>query len=69
MILDILLLVIAVLLVTVVLMQNRGAGLGASFGGQGGISQTRRGGEKVLHVITITLSIAFLLTAFANTIY
>lgn len=69
MILDILLLIIAVLLITVVLLQNRGAGLGAAFGGQGGIAQTRRGGEKVLHILTIILSIAFLLTAFANTIY
>jgi len=58
--------VFAVLLVVVVLLQQRGAGLGAAFGGEGGVFHTRRGPEKVIFISTVVLSILFFATAAVN---
>lgn len=52
--------VISVLLIVAVLLQNRGAGLGQSFGGSSSAYHTKRGFEKRLHQATIILAIAFL---------
>lgn len=62
-ILNILQIVFSILLVVVILLQNRGSGLGAAFGGEGNIYRTKRGLEKSLHVTTIILSVLFLATA------
>lgn len=53
--------VIAVLLIALVLIQERSSGLSGVFGGGGGDSsyQTRRGTEKVVFVATIIVAIAF----------
>ncbi|TSC72593.1 MAG: preprotein translocase subunit SecG [Parcubacteria group bacterium Gr01-1014_38] len=51
---------ISVLLIVAVLLQNRGAGLGATFGGDSAIYHTKRGLEKRLHQITILLAALFL---------
>ena len=69
MILDIIQLVSAVLLVAVVLLQNRGTGLGASFGGEGNVYRTKRGLEKTLSIATIVLAVVFLATALINVLY
>jgi preprotein translocase subunit SecG len=69
MIIDIIQLVSAILLITVILFQNRGSGLGAAFGGQGNVYRTKRGLEKYLFFATIILSIIFLATALANVIF
>lgn len=53
--------IVAVLLMTAILMQNRGAGLGGVFGGTGGVYLTKRGLEKKLFVATIVLAAIFLL--------
>jgi preprotein translocase subunit SecG len=58
--------VISVLLVAAVLMQQRGTGLSATFGGEGNIYRTKRGIEKVLFIGTIVLSIVFFGIALAN---
>ncbi len=52
--------VVAVLLVIVVLMQNRGTGMGSVFGGEGSVYKTKRGAEKLLFWSTIVLSVIFL---------
>lgn len=52
-------LVVAGLLVTAILLQQKGAGLGSAFGGTGGVYTTRRGIDRVLFNITIALSIIF----------
>lgn len=65
-ILNIVQIVLAVLLVTAILFQNRGSGLGSVFGGEGNIYRTKRGFEKGLFIGTIVLSILFLGTAIAN---
>lgn len=67
MLLDIVQIIVAVLLVTTILLQNRGAGLGAAFGGSN-ISHAKRGSEKTLYISTIILSAVFLIVAFVNVI-
>lgn len=60
---------LAILLIVVILLQNRGAGLSGVFGGGGGaMYQTKRGIEKTLLIITIILSILFLGISFAQII-
>jgi len=58
-------LIISVLLGTVILLQQRGSGLSATFGGQGGFYTSKRGAEKVLHNATIVLGALFLLNSLA----
>jgi preprotein translocase subunit SecG len=53
--------VVAILLMTAILMQNRGAGLGGVFGGTGGVYLTKRGLEKKLFIATIVLAVIFIL--------
>lgn len=61
--------VLAVLLIITILLQQKGSGLGAAFGGgDGGATQTRRGPEKAIFITTIVLSILFLGTALARII-
>jgi preprotein translocase subunit SecG len=59
-------LVVSVLLIAAVLLQQRGTGLSATFGGEGNIYRTKRGIEKGLFVATIALSIIFFGIALAN---
>lgn len=54
----------AILLVMLILVQRRGAGLSATFGGTGGFYATKRGAEKILAASTIVMLIAFLLLSF-----
>lgn len=56
--------IISVLLIGVILLQQKGSGLGSAFGGEGGnLYSTKRGVEKVLFYITIVLAIAFFMVA------
>jgi len=68
-VIDIVQIISAVLLIIAILMQNRGAGLGSAFGGEGNIYRTKRGMEKNLFILTIILSVVFLVTAFINVIF
>lgn len=61
--------VLAALLTVLVLVQNRGAGLSGVFGGDSAVFSQRRGSEKVLHIVTIIIAVAFLATAFLNLLY
>lgn len=68
-ILDIVQIVLAALLVTAILLQSKGTGLGGVFGGgDANIYRTKRGAEKVLFISTIVLGILFFGTAFAAVI-
>lgn len=58
--------VVAVLLIIAILIQARGTGLGASFGGDGAVFRTKRGIEKKLQGITIVLAVVFIGLSFAN---
>ena len=48
-----------VLLTILILIQTRGASLGAGLGGGGEVNTVRRGSDKTLHQITIILAIVF----------
>ena len=50
----------AVLMVIFILMQTRGAGLGAGFGGSAEINTVRRGSDKTLFQLTIVLATIFI---------
>lgn len=56
----------AILLMVVILLQSKGAGLSGVFGGEGNVYQTKRGAEKFLFTSTIILAIIFLGLAFTN---
>ena len=55
--------VISVLLVAAILLQQRGASVGAAFGGSDTVHVTRRGVEQYLYVTTIVLAVLFFATA------
>ena len=56
----------AVLMVLCILLQARGASLGAGFGSSGELFTTRRGIDKSLYEVTIVLAVVFVLSILAN---
>ena len=59
--------VLSLLLATTILLQQRGSGLGDAFGGSGGsVYRSKRGLEKTLHQLTITLATLFAAVAIAT---
>jgi protein translocase SecG subunit len=58
--------IVSVLLTVSILLQNRGAGLSASFGGDFGGYYTKRGMEKFLFGASIALAAIFLGLSVAN---
>ena len=58
----------ALLLIGAILMQNRGTGLSATFGGEGNVYRTKRGMEKIFFIGTIVLAIVFFGTSIAQLI-
>ncbi len=64
--------ILSVALITVILLQSRGAGLGGLGGGDFGSSggyHVRRGLEKMLFYVTIGLSAVFFIMAVINVIF
>lgn len=55
----------AILLILLVLLQQRGASLGAGFGGSGELNTERRGLEKSLYNTTIVIAIIFVFSILA----
>lgn len=60
--------VLPILLIACILLQARGTGLGATFGGEGNIYRTKRGIEKKLFQATIILAILFFGVTLANAV-
>ena len=58
--------IVSVLLVILILLQQRGTALGSAFGGGGEVYSTRRGIQKKLMYATIVLVVAFLVMAVLN---
>ena len=58
--------IISILLVGAILLQQRGTGLSATFGGEGNVYRTKRGLEKIIFVATIVLAFLFFAAALAN---
>ncbi len=61
--------VLAILMSLLILIQSRGASLGAGFGGSSEIHTTRRGVDKSLHQATIIVSILFVLSIVAGLLF
>lgn len=61
-VLDIITVFSSVFMVLFILLQARGASLGAGFGSSGELYTTRRGLDKNLHEATIILAIVFVLS-------
>ena len=56
----------AVLMILAILLQQRGASLGAGFGSSGELYTTRRGLDKSLFEFTIVMSVIFVLSILAG---
>jgi len=55
--------IISMLLLSIlILVQTRGASLGAGLGGSGEVNTVRRGSDKTLHQLTILLVVVFALS-------
>lgn len=57
-----------ILLIILILLQTRGASLGAGLGGGGEVNTVRRGSDKSLHNITIFLVVVFAVSLLSNII-
>ncbi len=64
--LNIILVILGIALIVSILLQSRSAGMSGAFGGGAEGFHVRRGGEKTIFRITITLSALFILTALAH---
>jgi len=55
--------ILAILVILIIIIQQKGTGLGSTFGGNIGFYSTRRGAEKLLFNLTIILAILFILAS------
>jgi len=67
--LKILQIILAIILVVLILLQQRGSGLGMAFGGEGNVYRSRRGVEKFLFHATIIVGALFCVTAVLSVLY
>ncbi len=55
--------ILGILLILVIIIQQKGSGLGTSFGGDMSFYRTKRGAEKLLFYATIVIALAFVLSS------
>lgn len=55
--------ILGILLIVVIIIQQKGSGLGTAFGGDLSFYRTKRGAEKLLFYATIVISAAFILSS------
>ena len=58
--------ILAIALITAILLQQRGTGLGGAFGGEVTAYRSRRGIERTLFRLTVVLSILFVVFSLLN---
>jgi preprotein translocase subunit SecG len=51
-----------IVMITTILLQSRGSGLGISFGGDSNFYRSRRGAEKIIFNATIVSAVVFVLS-------
>ncbi len=61
--------IVAILLILVIIIQQKGTGLGSAFGGDFGIYRTKRGAEKLLFYATVALSVIFILLSLLGLLF
>lgn len=57
---------VSVILIALIAIQQRGAALGAGFGGGGEVYSTKRGAQKKIYYATVALAIIFLALGVLN---
>ncbi len=55
--------ILGVLLILIIIIQQKGSGLGTSFGGDMSFYRTKRGAEKLLFYATIVIALIFVLSS------
>lgn len=60
--------ILALLLIASIIVQQKGAGLGSTFGGEMSFYRTKRGAEKMLFYITIILTVLFIISSLVGLI-
>jgi len=65
-ILNIAQIVISLVLIILILVQQRGVGLGSAFGGEGGVYYKKRGLEKIIFIATIIFAVLFVISSFVR---
>ena len=58
--------IIAAFLVLTILIQQKGTGLGGTFGGEMAFYRTKRGAEKLTFYVTIFLAVLFIISSIAG---
>lgn len=61
--------ILGVLLIIVVLLQQKGSGMGTTFGGDLGFYRTKRGAERLLFYATIVLSVVFIISSLVGLLF
>lgn len=61
--------VVSIVLIAVVLLQQKGTGLGGAFGGEGNVYRTRRGLERGLFFTTIVCGVLYAALAVTSAFY
>ena len=59
-ILTIIQVVVSILLIISIIAQDKGVGLSATFGGGGEFYRSKRGIDRLMYIMTIALSVAFI---------
>lgn len=60
---------VSIILIVLILLQQRGAALGSAFGQEGGYYATRRGVQKKIFWATVVFGAAFIVLSLLNLIY
>lgn len=58
--------ILSIALITIIVIQAKGTGLGSTWGGGGEFYRSKRGAEKVLFTLTIILAVLFVFTSILN---
>ena len=61
--------ILGILLIVVIIIQQKGAGLGSAFGADLGFYRTKRGAEKLLFYLTIILSVTLIFSSLYGLVF
>jgi preprotein translocase subunit SecG len=58
--------IVSIILIVLIAIQQRGAALGAGFGGGGEVYSTKRGAQKKIYYVTVAVATIFLVLGVLN---